>query len=503
MSEETTAVDVVNAADERAMRRAKRAQLIENGIDPYPSKSTVTHHVEQVRANWEQLEAGQDTEDVVSVAGRIRAIRNQGKVAFVVLEDSTGQLQLFCRVNVLGQEGWDLLGQLDVGDIVGATGTVLRTRRGELSVSPTHLELLTKSLRPLPEKFHGLSSKETRYRQRYVDLVMNPEVMATMQKRSRIISAMRAYMAERGYLEVETPILQETLGGANAKPFITHFNALDQQCYLRIATELHLKRLLVGGFERVFEIGRVFRNEGMDATHNPEFTSMEAYCAYADLSAMKELSEGLIQAANAAVNGSQQLTYQGREIDLSSPWRSVTMTELVSEVVGEPVSLDTPIEHLRQILEAHGLEWQESWGAGKLVFELYDELCEKTLVNPTFVCDYPVEVSPLSKRKPEDPRLTDRFELVIAGAEYANAFTELNDPVDQEGRFIAQVENKRAGDDEAMEYDADYIRALEYGMPPAGGIGYGVDRIVMLLCDEPSIRDVLLFPHMRPEATVE
>ena len=259
----------------------------------------------------------------------------------------------------------------------------------------------------------------------------------------------------------------------------------------------------MGGFERVFEIGRVFRNEGMDATHNPEFTSMEAYCAYADLSAMKELSEGLIQAANAAVNGSQQLTYQGREIDLSSPWRSVTMTELVSEVVGEPVSLDTPIEHLRQILEAHGLEWQESWGAGKLVFELYDELCEKTLVNPTFVCDYPVEVSPLSKRKPEDPRLTDRFELVIAGAEYANAFTELNDPVDQEGRFIAQVENKRAGDDEAMEYDADYSRALEYGMPPAGGIGYGVDRIVMLLCDEPSIRDVLLFPHMRPEATTD
>jgi lysyl-tRNA synthetase class 2 len=310
-------------------------------------------------------------------------------------------------------------------------------------------------------------------------------------------------MEARGYLEVETPILQETLGGANAKPFITHFNALDQQCYLRIATELHLKRCIVGGMERVFEIGRQFRNEGMDLTHNPEFTSMEAYCAFSDLEGMKRLSEGLFQAANAVVNDSHKINFQGKEIDLSGKWRSATMSELVSERLGEELSIDTPLEHLRELLEHNGLEWRQSWGAGKLLFTLYDELCESQIINPTFVCDYPVEVSPLTKRKDDDPRLTDRFELVIAGNEYANAFSELNDPVDQEGRFRAQVEAKSGGDEEAMEYDADYIRALEYGMPPTGGIGYGIDRMVMLLTNQASIRDVLLFPHMRPESVVE
>ncbi len=484
---------------EQLMRRARREALIEAGINPYPSSCKANACAAELEARHADLPDGEHTEDVVCVAGRIRAVRDQGKVAFIVVEDATGRIQLFCRVNVLG-DAWQLLKQLDVGDIVEAEGTVMRTRRGQLSVAPSSLRILSKSLRPLPEKFHGLSDKETRYRQRYVDLIMNPEVRDTFRKRSAIISAMRNYMAQEGYMEVETPILQEIQGGATAKPFITHFNALNQECYLRIATELHLKRLLVGGFDRVFEIGRIFRNEGMDPTHNPEFTTMEAYCAYSDLEGMKKLSQGLIKAANAAVNDSELITYQGNTIDLSGEWTSLSMCEVVSKVTGTEITIDTPVEELRALCASHNIEYQASWGAGKLIFELYDELGECTLMNPTFVCDYPVEVSPLAKRKPNDERLTDRFELVIAGHEYANSFTELNDPVDQESRFAAQMEAKSEGDEEAMEYDTDYIRALEYGMPPAGGIGYGIDRIVMLLCDAPSIRDVLLFPHMRPEA---
>ena len=485
--------------DERTARRARRQALIDAGINPYPIKSEVTAYAADLDERYAELEAGQDTEDTYSLAGRIRAMRNQGKVAFIVLEDRSGSIQLFCRINNLSEADWALLGQFDLGDIIGATGTIMRTRRGQLSLSPTSLTLLSKSCRPLPEKFHGLTDKEVRYRQRYVDLIMNPEVRETFVKRSRLISAMRRFMEGEGYLEVETPILQETLGGANARPFTTHFNALDQDCYLRIATELHLKRCIVGGMDRVFEIGRQFRNEGMDLTHNPEFTSMEAYCAYSDLDGMKQLSEELFRACAAAVGKGDKIEYQGTEIDFSSPWRSASIAEIASDCVGETLDLDTPVEHLRELCEKYEIEWEESWGAGRLLFELYDELGEASIVNPTFVCDYPVEVSPLAKRKDDDPRLTDRFELIIAGHEYANAFSELNDPVDQEGRFAAQVEAKAAGDEEAMEYDADYIRALEYGMPPAGGIGYGIDRMIMLFCDEASIRDVLLFPHMRPE----
>ncbi|MDO4798715.1 MAG: lysine--tRNA ligase [Coriobacteriales bacterium] len=491
----------VQTNDERAMRRAKRQALLDAGIDPYPIASTVTAYVDELVNTYAALEPGEMGPDdaVYHVAGRIRAYRGHGKLLFIDVQDHTGQIQLFCRVNNLGDDMWELAKSLDVGDIVEAWGTITRTKRGELSLMVQGVRLLAKSLRPLPEKFHGLSDREMRYRQRYVDLIMNPEVKDTFVKRSRIISAIRRYMEEQGYLEVETPILQETLGGANARPFTTHFNVLDQDCYLRIATELHLKRCLVGGLERVFEVGRQFRNEGMDLTHNPEFTSMEAYCAYSDLQGMKELSEGLFHACAAALGKGDKISYQGQHVDLSSPWRSAPMHELVSEVLGEAVSIDTPVERLRELMDAHELEWDESWGVGKLIFELYDELVEKTIVNPTFVCDYPVEVSPLAKRKAEDPRLTDRFELVICGKEYANAFSELNDPVDQESRFAAQVEAKAAGDDEAMEYDYDYVRALEYGMPPAGGIGYGIDRMIMLFCDQPAIRDVLLFPHLRPE----
>ena len=485
--------------DERTARRTRRQSLIDAGINTDPIKSEVTAHAAELEERYASLEAGQDTTDEYSVAGRIRALRNQGKVAFVVLEDCTGQLQLFCRINNLSEDAWALLGQLDLGDILGATGTIMRTRRGQLSLAPTSLTLLSKSCRPLPEKFHGLTDKEVRYRQRYVDLIMNPEVKETFVKRSKLISGMRRFMEAQGYLEVETPILQETLGGANAKPFTTHFNALDQDCYLRIATELHLKRCIVGGMERVFELGRQFRNEGMDLTHNPEFTSMEASCASSDLEGMKRLTEGLFTACREAVGLPEQFEYQGVTIDMSVPFRSAPMAELVSEKVGEKIDMETPVEYARQILDRLGLEYDQSWGIGRLIFTIYDELCEGDLVNPTFVCDYPVEVSPLAKRKDDDPRLTDRFELVVAGHEYANAFSELNDPVDQEERFAAQVAAKEAGDDEAMEYDYDYVRALEYGMPPAGGIGWGIDRMIMLFTDSASIRDVLLFPHMRPE----
>ncbi len=494
---EVAAPDTLN--DERAHRLSKRAAMIEAGRNPYPEHSEVDTYVTDIEARYAELEAGEDTADVVKIAGRVVAKRGQGKIMFVVLRDPTGDIQLFCRINDMPSEAWELLGELDLGDIVGAEGVVVRTRRGQLSVAPRALTLLTKAVRPLPEKFHGLSDKETRYRQRYVDLIVNEDVRATFAKRSAIISAFRRYMEETGYMEVETPILQTIQGGATAKPFITHFNALDQECYLRIATELHLKRLLVGGFERVYEIGRIFRNEGMDLTHNPEFTSMEAYRAYSDLDGMKELAEGVIKAANAAIGNPEVIVYQGKTIDLSGTWPSRPMTEIVSEAVGRTLTLDTPIEELRAAATEVGIEVNPAWGAGKLIAEIYDEAGEPSIVNPTFVVDYPVEVSPLAKRREDDPRLTHRFELVIAGHEYANAFSELNDPVDQAERFRKQVEEKFAGDDEAMEYDEDYVRALEYGMPPAGGIGIGIDRVVMLLTNSASIRDVLLFPHMKPE----
>ena len=486
--------------DERSVRLGRRSALIEAGVNPYPEHCEVSDHVADLVERYATLEDGADTADVVSVAGRVRAKRGQGKVIFIELQDSTGTIQLFCRINDLGEEGLASVKAFDLGDIVEAKGIVVRTRRGELSIAPTGVRLLSKSVRPLPEKFHGLSDKETRYRQRYVDLIVNDDVRETFRKRSLILSTFRRYMEADGYMEVETPILQTIQGGATAKPFITHFNALNQECYLRIATELHLKRLLVGGFEAVFEVGRIFRNEGMDLTHNPEFTTMEAYRAYSDLEGMKRLAEGVIKAANKAVGNPEVIEYQGQTIDLSGEWACRPMTDIVSDVLGYKVTLDTPVEELASAARAKGIEIKPEWTAGKIIAEIYDELGEDTIVNPTFVCDYPIEVSPLAKRFEDDPRLTHRFELVIAGHEYANAFSELNDPVDQAERFRKQVEEKFAGDDEAMEYDEDYVRALEYGMPPAGGIGIGIDRVVMLLTNSASIRDVLLFPHMKPEA---
>uniref|UniRef100_A0A7C9KAP7 Lysine--tRNA ligase n=1 Tax=Muribaculaceae bacterium Z82 TaxID=2304548 RepID=A0A7C9KAP7_9BACT len=497
--QEESIVSVVED-DPIKVRQAKRQALIDAGQNPYGDAFAYSHHLADLDAAYAHLADGESTDDEVVVAGRVMARRVQGKVAFLELRDATGDMQLFCRVNALGEDAYAALCDIDVGDWIGARGAMMRTRRGQLSVAVESYTLLSKSLRPLPEKFHGLADKETRYRQRYVDLVMNPEVKTVFEKRFKIVAAIRRYMEADGYYEVETPFLHPILGGANAKPFVTHFNALDRDYFLRIATELPLKRLLVGGFERVYEMGRQFRNEGMDAYHNPEFTTLEAYRAFSDLDGMIELTRGLIQDACLAANGTLQITYQGTRIDLSGQWRVASMMELASEGAGEEVSFERSRDELVSILERNGGHAEAAWGKGKLISEIFEAVAEEKLIQPTFVVDHPLEISPLAKKKPENPELTSRFELFIMGHEYANAFSELNDPVDQAERFWAQVKAKDMGDDEAMGFDADYIRALEYGMPPAGGVGIGIDRLVMLLADAPSIRDVLLFPHMRDEA---
>ena len=497
---DTTETAAVVEDDPIEVRRAKRQALIDAGQNPYGQAFDYSHHVAQLDEAYATLEDGATTEDEVDICGRIMAKRVQGKIVFMELRDTTGTIQLFCRINALGEERFAELKDLDVGDWIGVHGAMMRTRRGQLSVAVTTFVLLSKSLRPLPEKFHGLADKELRYRQRYVDLIANPDVKETFAKRSKIVAAIRRYMDGLDFFEVETPFLHSIMGGANAKPFTTHFNALDRDYFLRIATELPLKRLLVGGFERVYEIGRQFRNEGMDPYHNPEFTTMEAYQAFTDINGMMDLTQGCFQAAAMAACGTLQITYQGQDIDLSGNWPRRPMAEMASEGAGEEVSFARTREELVAILEKNGGHAEDGWGKGKLISEIFEAVAEEKIIQPTFVIDHPVEISPLAKKKPSDPNFTDRFELFICGHEYANAFTELNDPVDQAERFRAQLAAKDMGDDEAMGFDADYIRALEYGMPPAGGVGVGIDRMVMLLTDSPTIRDVLLFPHMREEA---
>jgi lysyl-tRNA synthetase class 2 len=481
------------------VRKAKREALIAQGTEPYARRYEVTAHVDELDERYASLEDGAQTEDLVQIAGRVLAIRDQGKVLFIVLRDATGDIQLFCKIDALGEDAFAQVKDLDLGDWIGATGAVMRTRRGQLSVAPSKIDLLTKALRPLPEKFHGLADKETRYRQRYVDLIANPEVKDVFLKRFKILAAVRAAASEQGFLEVETPMLHPIPGGATAKPFITHHNTLDKDFYLRIAPELYLKRLLVGGFERVFELNRSFRNEGMDPQHNPEFTMLEAYQAFTDIHGIAKFTREVIQAACLAANGTLQIDYQGTPIDLSGTWETRTMIDLVSEAAGEDVSFNRTLTELKTLANHYQIFSQEGWGKGKLISELYEKLVESHLVQPTFVTEHPLEISPLAKKKASDGNVTDRFELFICGREFANGFSELNDPVDQRERFAAQVAAKAAGDDEAMGYDEDYIRALEYGMPPAGGVGIGIDRLVMLLTDAPSIRDVLLFPHMKDE----
>ena len=489
--------------DPIAVRLAKLADLRSRSVQPYASGYTPSHRSSDLGTTYAELEAGAETDDVVSVAGRLVAKRDQGKMAFFVIRDAQGDLQLFVRSNVLSQEAFERALELDLGDWIWATGRVLRSRRGELSVEATEIVLLSKSLRPLPEKYHGLTDTDTRYRQRYVDLVANPEVRTTFETRFRIIAEIRRYMEAQGYLEVETPMLQPIPGGAVARPFVTHHNTLDMPFYLRIAPELYLKRLLVGGFEKVYELNRSFRNEGMSPRHNPEFTMMESYQAFGNMDLMMELTEGLITTITASVLGTYDVDYQGTAISLAPGWPRKKLAALVSEAVGRELDVHSSVEELRAEFTSRSMEFEKSWGSGKLLVELFEKLVEETLIQPVFVYEYPAEVSPLSRRNDLDPEVCDRFELFIGGREMANAFSELNDPIDQRERFEAQAAAKDAGDDEAMWIDEDYLRAQEYGMPPAGGLGIGVDRLVMLLTNSPSIRDVLLFPHMRPESKPE
>lgn len=475
------------------VRRNKMQSFIDKGIEPFGRRYDVTHHAQELLDQFETL----GEEKVVRMAGRLMAVRGHGKASFTVVEDLSGKIQAYFRLDNLGEEKYAEFKLLDIGDIVGVEGTLFKTHRGEITVKVTDFSILAKSLRPLPEKFHGLKDVETRYRQRYLDLIVNPDVRQTFIARTKIIKSIRQYLDERGFLEVETPVLSPIAGGANARPFITHHNALDIDMYLRIATELYLKRLVVGGLERVYELGRVFRNEGIDIRHNPEFTSIEIYQAYADYNDLMDVTEGIVRQAAIDACGSTKITYEGTEIDLSS-FRRVTMNDAVAEVTGKDFSKAQSVEEARAMADELGVPTEGKNSIGEIMYEVFDEKVESTLIQPTFVTQYPTEVSPLAKRNKENPAFTDRFEAFVYGRELANGFSELNDPIDQEQRFIDQQKARENGDDEAHMMDHDYITALEYGLPPTGGLGIGIDRLVMFLTDSPSIRDVLLFPTMKP-----
>ncbi len=476
------------------VRRDKLKDLYDLGIDPFGEKFERTHTAQEIIDRFDELEE-QDTK----ICGRIMSMRTHGKASFADLVDHTGRIQLYFRVNTLGEEGYALLQKLDIGDILGVTGKIFRTRRGEISVEVQDFKFLSKSLRPLPEKWHGLKDVDLRYRQRYVDLIVNPGVREVFETRSRIIQILRNFLSERGYIEVETPMLHVIAGGASARPFTTHHNALDMDLYLRIAPELYLKRLLVGGFDRVFELGKMFRNEGISTKHNPEFTMCELYMAYGDASDMMKITEEIYAHVAMELVGSTKIVFQGQEIDLTPPWPRKPMLEAIKEYSGVDLT-GLNDEQARQLAKEKGLEIEPNATYAHVLDEFFDVYVEPHLIQPVFITDHPVEVSPLAKRKKDNPRLTDRFEPFIVTWEVANGFTELNDPVDQEQRFRQQMAQREKGDDEAHMMDEDYIRALEHGMPPAGGLGLGIDRMVMLFTDSPSIRDVLLFPHMRPRS---
>ena len=478
------------------IRRDKLAELQNSGNDPFTiTRYEVTHHSEEIKNGFEALE-GQK----VSVAGRLMSKRGMGKAVFADLQDGAGRIQLYVRIDDVGEETLARFKKYDIGDIVGVKGEAFRTKRGEISVKAFEITLLSKSLLPLPEKFHGLTDLETRYRQRYVDLIVNPEVRRTFEVRSKFIKHVRDFLDARGYMEVETPVLNTISGGATARPFITHHNTLDIDMYMRIATELHLKRLVVGGIERVYEVGRIFRNEGMDPKHNPEFTSVELYQAYADFNDMMDLFEELLASAAQKILGTYQIQWQGHDIDLTPGWPRLTMAEAVKQYVGIDFMAITSDEEAVAAAKAVGVELPETadktWG--NALYECFDQKVEEKLVQPTFITMHPVDVSPLAKRSPKDPRLTERFELFICRSEMGNAFSELNDPIDQKARFQKQVEMREHGDEEAGMMDTDYITALEYGLPPTGGLGIGIDRCVMLLTGQDSVREVILFPTMKP-----
>ncbi len=476
------------------VRRDKLSSLMQAGCNPYQiTKFDQTHHAQQIKDTYTDGE-----EMTVSVAGRIMSKRIMGKAGFAHLQDGSGSIQLYVSRDSLGEENYAAFKSMDIGDIVGVKGYVFTTRTGEISVHAQSVTLLSKSLQVLPEKYHGLKDTDARYRQRYVDLIVNPEVRDVFVKRSRIISQIRRVLDDRGFLEVETPVLHTIAGGANARPFITHHNTLDIDMYLRIALELHLKRLIVGGFERVYEIGRVFRNEGMDTRHNPEFTLLELYQAYTDFNGMMDLTEELIRTVAKNVLGTAQITYGGVAIDLDKPFERLSMKDAVKKYSGVDFDTLADLEAARAAAKAHGIAYEERHEKGDILNLFFEEYCEEKLIQPTFITGHPVEISPLAKRIPGNEAYTERFELFIVGREHANAFSELNDPIDQRARFEAQAALKAAGDDEACDVDEDFLCALEYGMPPTGGLGIGVDRLVMLLTDTASIRDCLLFPTMKP-----
>lgn len=486
--------------DQMIIRREKLDKIRALGVEPYGQKFEWDHHAADIRNEAEQLEKD---ETHVRIAGRIMIRRGQGKTAFCVLRDQTGDIQVYFKRDELPENEWALFKLVDIGDILGIEGTVFTTHTGELTVRVLHFTMLSKSLRPLPEKWHGLTDKEQRYRQRYLDLIMNPEVRETFVKRAAMMSAIRKWYTDHGFLEVETPVLQPLYGGANAKPFTTHFNALDMTMYLRIAPELYLKRLLVGGYERIFEITRNFRNEGMDTRHNPEFTAIETYQAYGDIEDVINQTEQIVAACAMASYGSMKFTYEDTEIDVTPPWPRLTMAEAVKKYTGEDFDACQTIEDARAIADKLHVEYGEYDGFGKILSECFDAYVEEHLIQPVHITKHPIEVSPLSKLDPKDPRYTIRFESYIYGRELANGFSELNDPIDQRKRFELQVEERKHGDDEAHPIDEDFLTALEYGMPPTGGLGIGLDRLFMLMTNSASIRDVLLFPAMKPETALE
>ena len=478
------------------IRRDKLKALQDAGMNPFEiTRYDVTHHAQEVKDNFDALEG-----QTVSLGGRLMSKRGMGKVSFCDLQDKSGRIQIYARRDEMDEEAYNRFKKYDIGDIVGVKGEVFRTQKGEMSIRAHEITLLSKSLQPLPEKFHGLTDKELRYRQRYVDLIMNPESKRNFEIRSKFVAFLRRYLDNLGFMEVETPVLSPIAGGANARPFITHHNTLDIDMYMRIATELHLKRLIVGGMERVYEVGRIFRNEGMDTKHNPEFTTCELYQAFTNLDGMMDILEGILTGAAKEILGTYQVTWMGHQVDLTPSWKRVTMADAVKNVTGADFmacigDADRGVELARSVgVDMDGVP--HTWG--NALYETFDQKVEETLIQPTFITMYPVEVSPLAKRSPAQPELTERYEMFICGCEMGNAFSELNDPIDQYQRFKAQAEKRANGDDEADMMDEDFVLALEYGMPPTGGLGFGIDRCAMMLCGTDSIRDVILFPTMKP-----
>lgn len=489
---DTTEQNELSDNEIRLIRVEKLNELKKSGKDPFEIvKFDRKNTAKEILSNFETLE-----NKAVVIAGRMISRRIMGKASFAHILDETGTIQIYIKKDNIGEEEYTEFKKHDIGDIFGLEGTVFKTHMGEISVSVTKITLLSKSLLPLPEKFHGLKDPDLRYRMRYVDLISNPEVKRTFETRSNIITSVRTFLNEQGFIEVDTPILNTIPGGANARPFVTHHNTLDIDMYLRIAPELYLKRLIVGGFTKVYEMGRLFRNEGMDIKHNPEFTTIELYQAYADYNDMMDITEKLFQYVSSQACGKTKITYQGIEINLDSPWRRLSMIDAVKEYVG--VDFNKPLQETLKDCAKKGIELADGLTWGQALYEVFDRYVEASLIQPTFIIDYPVEVSPLAKKKPSDKRLTERFELFITAREMANAFSELNDPLDQRERFLQQVAEREKGDDEAQMFDEDFVTALEYGLPPTGGLGIGIDRLVMMLTDSYSIRDVLLFPTMKP-----